>query len=71
MKTTNRRTAVKIAVAAWILSIPGFALASPISSRDTTPSDSAIITNSVVAATSNIGLPTGPAVSPPTEKRRV
>ena len=68
MKTTNRGTAAQIAVAAWILSIPGFALASPISSRDTTTSTSATLSNSVVAAISNIELPTGPAASLPTEK---
>ena len=68
MKTTNRRTAAKIVVAAWILSTRGFALASPISSRDTTTSDSAIITNSVVAAANNIGLPNGSTVSSSTQE---
>jgi hypothetical protein len=68
MKTTNTRTTARVVAAALILSLPGFALASRVPSRNTTTSDSASITNSVVAATSNIGLPPGPTVSPPTEK---
>jgi hypothetical protein len=68
MKTINGRNAVRVVVASLILSMPGLALASPISSRDITSSDSAMITNSVVAATSNNGSPTGSVVPPPTEK---
>ena len=70
MKTANRRTAATIVVVALILNIPRFAVASPVSRRDTARSDSAVVSNSVVAATSKIGLPTGPAGSPPPEKTR-
>jgi hypothetical protein len=70
MKTTNRRIPAKIVIVALILNIPRFAVASPVSRRDTARSDSTVVSNSVVAATSKIGLPTGPAGSLPAENTR-
>jgi hypothetical protein len=69
MKTVEKSKLVRVAVAALLLSMPGLALASPISSHDMT--NASTITTSVVAATSNGGLATGPVVSSPTQPSAV
>jgi hypothetical protein len=69
MKTISGKNALRVVVASLLLmSMPGLALASPIASRDLTTSDSAMITSSVVAATSDRESLAGSAVSTPNEK---